>query len=175
MPTARGALNLYSDDEKRAALKLAAQIGIRAAARELGTYPPTIRRFREQMPEYWSDLVAAGDVSAERRRRTAQDLEDLADAYVEREFNALEVADKLIEDDELDAKGLAALMRAMGASRGLATAGARGYRGEDVQTVEHNINFAALEMAAQAILDRASPPALPPIQVPNVAEPEEQS
>lgn len=173
MPTKKGAINLYTDDEKRAALRLGARIGLRAAARELGTYPASIRRFREQMPEFWSELVAAGEVGPERRRRTAESLEDLADAYVDREFSALEVADRLLEDDELDAKGLAALMRAMGASRGLATAGARGYRGEDVQTVEHNINFAALEMAAQAILERAQSPALPPIQVENVAQPDE--
>lgn len=169
MPKKQGFINAYSDDEKRAALKLAAQIGTAPAARELGTYPGTIRRFRNQFPEFWSELIAGPDVAPARRQRAAESLEDLADAYTEREFEALEAAEALIKT--ADARELAMLMKAMGASRHAATAGGRAHRGEDVQHVEHNINFAALEMAAQAILERAAPPAL--LQVPNLAEAEE--
>jgi transposase-like protein len=155
----------YHDNEKRSALQLAAQLGFSAAARELGVDRKTIQRFRDQMPEYWSELQSGPDAAPARRTRSAESLEDLADAYTEREFEALQRAEKLIKT--ADGKELAALMRAMGASRGLATAGARQYRGEDVHTVEHNINFAALEMAAQAILERAP---TPPILVENLAE-----
>lgn len=155
----------YLPEEKEQALRLAARIGTSAAARELGTYPKTIRRFREQMPEFWSDLVANGEVAPARRQRQAESLEDLADAYVEREFAALERAEKLIPT--ADAKGLAALMRGMGGARGLATAGARAHRGEDAQVVEHNVNFEALERAAEAILASAPRTALP---TPNLAE-----
>lgn len=162
------AIAFYTDEEKRAALRLTAKLGITAAARELGLQRRTISRFRDQMPEFWSELQANGDVAPSRRARTAQSLEDLAEAYTEREFEALQRAESLIKT--ADAKGLAALMRAMGTSRAHATVGARGYRGEDVQTVEHNINFAALEQAAQAILARANP--TPPLLVENLAEPE---
>lgn len=160
----------YTDEEKRAALRLAAKIGTNPAARELGIYGKTIRRFREQMPEYWSELLASPDAAPRRKERQAQSLEDLADAYTEREFEALQRAESLIKT--ADAKGLAALMRAMGASRGLATVGARAARGEDTQVVEHNINFAALERAAEAILSRASQPELP-VHVENLAETED--
>jgi hypothetical protein len=167
VPEKKGSVLVYTDDEKKAALDLAARIGIRAAARELKTHPTSIRRFREALPEYWSDLQARGDVAPARRVRTAENLEDLADGYTAREFEALERAEKLIKT--ADAKELAALIKAMGGSRGVATAGARGYRGEDAQVVEHNINFDVLQKAAEAILDRARPP----IQVPNLAELEE--
>lgn len=155
----------YSDDEKRSTLRLASQLGVAAAGRELGLDGKTIRRFRDQMPQYWSELQAGADVAPARRTRSAESLEDLADAYTEREFEALSRAEKLIKT--ADPKELAALMRAMGASRGLATAGARGYRGEDSQVIEHNINFEALERAAMAILDRAPSQ---PILVENLAE-----
>jgi len=158
----------YTKEEKEAALRLTASIGISAASRQLGVDRKTISRFREQLPEFWSTLVASGDVAPNRRRRTAESLEDLADAYTEREFEALQRAEKLIKT--ADGKELAALMRAMGASRGVATAGARGYRGEDAQVIEHNINFEALERAAEAILARAPRQAQLPIQVPNLAE-----
>lgn len=156
----------YSEDEQRSALRLAARVGMNAASRELGIARATIARFKTYQPEYWSDLAAGQDVAPKRRQRQAEDLEDLADAYTEREFEALQRAEKLIKT--ADGKELAALMRAMGASRGLATAGARGHRGEDTQHVEHNINFAQLEQAAQAILARATP--APPILVENHAE-----
>lgn len=146
----------YLPQEKESALRLTAKIGITAAARELGLDRKTIARFREQMPEFWSELMANGDVAPSRRQRQAESLEDLADAYTEREFEALSRAEKLIKT--ASAKELAALMRAMGASRGLATVGARAHRGEDVQQVDHNINFPALEQAAMAILERAPKP-----------------
>lgn len=151
--------NRYLDDEKRAALRLAVKIGITAAARELGLHRKTVSRFRDQMPEYWQELVGPDHVAPHRRQRTAESLEELSDAYTEREFEALQRAEKLIKTS--DPKELAALIRAMGSSRHAATHGARAYRGEDVQTVEHNINFAALEMAAQAILERAPARTLP--------------
>lgn len=158
--------NRYLDDEKKAALRLAAKIGITAAAREMGLHRRTVSRFRDQLPDYWATLISPSDVAPQRRQRTAESLEDLADAYTEREFEALSRAEKLIKT--ADPKELAALMRAMGSSRHAATHGARAYRGEDVQVIEHNINFEALERAAQAILERAPSP--PILVVENLAE-----
>lgn len=108
------------------------------------------------MPEFWSDL-RAGDRTVH-KTRVAQNLEDLADQYSSLEFEALERAEKLLP--HTDAKELAALMKAMGASRGVATVGARGYRGEDHDVTELTINFPALEAAAEAILNRAPQPRL---------------
>jgi hypothetical protein len=166
------AIALYSEAEKKAALTLAAQIGTAPAARELGTYPMTIRRWRAQMPEFWSDLQSS-EIGPQRRVRSAESLEDLAEAYTDREFEALQRAEKLIKT--ADGKELAALMRAMGSSRHAATHGARAYRGEDVQTVEHNINFEALERAAMAILERGTPQPALPLQVENLAEADDAS
>lgn len=157
----------YSEGEQLSTLRMAARIGVTATARELGMGRATIARFKTWHPEYWSDLISGQDVAPARKQRQAEDLEDLADAYTEREFEALQRAEKLIKT--ANSKELAALMRAMGASRGLATVGARGHRGEDVQRVEHNINFAQLEKAAEAILNRGYAPELP-LQVTNEAE-----
>lgn len=172
MPTKSpgGAITFYSDQEKKVALELASRIGSSAAARQLhiGGGSSRIAKWKSEFPEYWSDLQSGAHVAPARRSRTAENLEDLAEAYTDLEFEALKRAEKLIRS--ADAKGLAALMRAMGSSRNTATGGARAYRGEDVQTVEHNINFEALEKAAEAILARA--PA-PPILVENLAEAEE--
>lgn len=162
--------NRYLDEEKRAALRLVVKIGITAASRELGLHRRTVSRFKDQLPEYWAELTGPDYVAPARRQRTAESLEDLSDAYTEREFEALQRAEKLIKTS--DPKELAALIRAMGSSRHAATHGARAYRGEDAQVVEHNINFAALEMAAQAILERAPQRELP-IQVENLADAEQ--
>lgn len=158
----------YSDEEKQATLRLAARLGISGASRELHVDRKTIARFRDQLPEFWSDLMAAPDAAPARKTRSAESLEDLADAYVEREFEAIERAEKLIPT--ADAKETAMLMKAMGSSRGLATVGARGHRGEDTQVIEHNINFGALEAAAAAILSRAPDAPQLPVQVENLAE-----
>ena len=85
----------YTDEEKRAALRPAAKIGTNPAARELGIYGKTIRRFREQMPEYWSELLASPDAAPRRKDRPSQSLADLADSYTEREFEALQRAESL--------------------------------------------------------------------------------
>lgn len=146
----------YSDEEVHAALELGAAVGRNAAVRQLGISKSTFQAWTERHPQLWSDLQS-GDRQAQ-KRRIAGNLEDLADQYTSMEFEALERAEKLIKT--ADAKELAGLIKAMGASRGLATVGARATRGEDAQVIEHNINFGALEAAANAILERAKPPAL---------------
>lgn len=153
----------YSEAEVKAALELAAAVGRNAAVRQLGISKSGFQAWTERYPQYWSDLQS-GDRQAQ-KRRIAGNLEDLADQYTALEFEALERAEKLIKT--ADAKELAGLIKAMGASRGLATVGARATRGEDVEHVEHTHNFPLLEQAAAAILERAKPPAL---EVRNEAE-----
>lgn len=153
----------YTDAEKRAALELAAAIGTKPAARRLGITPHSIRNWREQFPEMWSDLRSD---APKRKTRAAENLEDLEEGYSALEFEAMDRAEKLIKT--ADAKELAALIKAMGSSRGLASVGARSYRGDDVQRIEHTIDFPALEAAAQAILRRAED--RPALEVTNLAE-----
>lgn len=147
----------YTEAERKAALELGATIGRRAAIRRLGISPNSFQMWTEMYPEFWSSL-RAGDREVQ-RTRVAQNLEDLADSYSDMEFEALARAEKLIKT--ADAKELAALIKAMGSSRGVATVGARGYRGEDHQVTEISIDFPALEAAAQRILESAPQPALP--------------
>lgn len=156
MPRARVVPKRYTEESKLAALELAAAVGRNAAVRKLGISKATFQRWTEEYPERWSDL-RAGDREAQ-KLGIAQRLEDLAEQYSSLEFEALERAEKLIKT--ADPKELAALMKAMGSSRGVATAGARGYRGEDTQRIDLDINFPALEAAAARILERAQPPEL---------------
>lgn len=163
-PRARKPQKRYTDDEKRAALELGAAVGRRAAIRQLGISPHSFQNWTEEFPELWSDL-RAGDREAQ-KHGFAQRLEDLAEQYSVLEFEALQRAERLIKT--ADPKELAALIKAMGASRGVAAMGARSLRGEDAEHVEVDINFPQLEKAAEAILARAgTPPALP---VANLAE-----
>lgn len=153
----------YTDDEQRAALELGAAVGRRAAVRQLGIAAGTFQAWTEKWPELWSDL-RAGDRKVQ-KTRVAQNLEDLADQYSSLEFEALERAEKLIPT--ADAREISMLIKSMGASRGVAAAGSRAERGEDHEVIEHQINFPALEQAAEAILSRGV--TQPALQVPNEA------
>lgn len=154
----------YTEAEQHAALELGAAVGRNAAVRKLGISKSTFQKWTERWPELWSSL-RAGDRTVQ-RRRIAQSLEDLADSYTALEFEALERAEKLIKT--ADAKELSGLIKAMGSSRGVATVGARGYRGEDAEHIEIEVNFPVLEAAAKAILERAQPQ--PALEVANVAD-----
>jgi transposase-like protein len=154
----------YSDEERQAALELAATAGVKPAAEHLGLSRSTIYRWIDKYPQLWSDLKA-GDRSAG-RRRIADRLEDLADRYAASEHDLL----AKIEAGEIaakDAKEAAALLKAMGSNRGVAVAGVRSITGE-ADVVEHNINFPALEAAMERLLDGAAP--AKPLPVPNEAE-----
>lgn len=154
---------VYSDADKRAALELAAAVGRRAAIRQLGISSSTFQRWTEELPELWSSL-RAGDRDAQ-RLGFAQRLEDLAESYTAAEFEALERAEKLLP--KANAKELAALMKAMGASRGLATVGARAARGEDAERHEITIDFPQIEAVMERLLGGA--PEQPALTVPNEA------
>lgn len=135
----------FSDDDRRAALDLAAEIGVRPACRELDIAATEFYRWVKAMPEYWSDL----------QRARAPRLDDLVDRYAAAEDKAIDQAELLIAS--ADAKETAALIKAMGAARGLAHVGARQTRGEADTTHDLNINFPQIEAAAEAVLQRAKP------------------
>lgn len=156
----------YSDDEKHAALELAAQLGVRPAARHLGITSKTLYRWASDFPQLWSDL-RAGDTNAT-KTRVAANLVDLAERYAEAENDLLEK----IEDGDIaatDAKEAAALLKAMGSSRQAAVAGARTVSGEPEQH-EHTINFPAIEQAMERLLGGGGQnPATPALVVENLA------
>lgn len=154
----------YSEEQRLAALELAAAVGPKPAAQHLGIARASIYRWINMYPREWSDL-RAGDPEAQ-KRGIATRLEDLADRYAAAEHDMLDrVEDTLIGN--ADAKEAAALLKAMGSSRQTATVGARAARGDDHDIHEHNINFPQLEAAMELLLNGAPAPALP---VPNEAE-----
>jgi hypothetical protein len=156
MPRAKVEPRRYAEEEKKAALELGAAVGRNAAVRQLGISKSTFQQWTELYPELWSDL-RRGDREAQ-KLGIAGRLEDLAEQYTSLEFEALERAEKLIKT--ADAKELAALIKAMGGSRGVASVGARALRGEDAERVEHNINFPQIEQALERVLAQAPQPAL---------------
>jgi hypothetical protein len=163
---------VYTEAERHAALELAATVGVRPAARQLGCHPKSLRDWMKRYPKYWSDL-RAGDPAAFKKGFSYR-LEDLADRYAEAEHDLLErVEGELIAKS--DPKEAAALLKAMGSSRQAAVAGARTISG-DPEVHEHNINFPELEKAMERLLGLGSggEPAraadLPALKVTNEAE-----
>jgi hypothetical protein len=150
--------NAYSEGDRKAALELAASVGVKPAAQHLSISRATIYRWIDMYPKYWSDL-RGGNPEAQ-RRNTAHRLEDLADRYTAAEHDLLDrVENHLIA--RADAKEAAALIKALGSSRQAATVGARTTLGEP-EKVEHTINFPQIEQAMERILAGAQPqPALP--------------
>ena len=165
----------FNEEYKLKALELGGAIGRRAAIRELGISPSVFQRFTEQYPKQWSEAIRGRDPELIGKALAAQ-FEELIEGYTEAEQKAVQRALDLLtdgdEDEEgavrkLDAKETAALIKAMGSSRGVAAVNARQARGEPDKTVDVNINFPQLEQAAEAILAAAPPPPLP---VPNLEE-----
>lgn len=157
-------VKLYTDDERRAALEMAAAHGRRAAIRHLGISTSTFQKWTERYPDLWSAL-RANDREAQ-KKRYAQNLEDLADSYAATEFEAIERAERLIKT--ADAKETAALIKAMGSSRGAAAVTAQRARGELVEHHEHHIDFPQIEAAMERLLESSAPQL--PLPVENEAE-----
>lgn len=159
--------NSIPEDQRHAALELAATVGPAAAARHLGISRQSIYRWAELYPQLWSDL-RAGDPKAHRRGVAAR-LEDLTDRYAAAEHDLLlRVEEVLIE--QAGPKEAAALIKALGSSRMAATAGMRVLTGEADQVVEHNINFPALEAAMERLLEGAPTTLALPIPEAEVVE-----
>lgn len=156
----------YADEEQKAALELAAAVGVGPAAAQLDVTRRTLYNWMNKWPKLWSDLRAE-DPTAQ-RRGTAMRLEDLAERYRDNEHELLELVEKghIVPKD---AKELAALLKAMGSSRQTATLGARSASGEPDQ-VEHTLNFPALEAAMERLLGAAPTPALAPADAEAEAE-----
>lgn len=147
----------FSDDDKRAALRLAAEIGVRPAARELELSLSAIARWKKQFPELWSDLTS-GRID-DRPTAFAQTLDELAEEYADVEREALERAAKLLP--RADGKEVAALMKGLSTGRATAIAGSQRLRGVPDETSELRVSFPQIEQALEALLGSAERPALP--------------
>lgn len=157
--------NAYSVEERHAALELAASVGVKPAAEQLGVPRGTIYRWINFYPQLWSDL-RAGDPEVQ-RKGIARRLDDLAERYTDTEHEILDKIETMLASGAtLDAKSLAALVKSVGSSRHGATVGARAVLGEP-DRVEHTINFPQIEQAMERLLEQGRAPALP---VPNEAE-----
>ena len=143
----------YTEDEQKAALELAAAIGPTAAGRQLDINRATIYKWAQVHAKLWSDL-RAGDPTVQRRNFAIR-LEDLADRYGATENDLLDQIDAGRHAPK-DAKEAAALLKAMSSGRMAAVAGARQMSGEP-ETVEHTINFPALEQAMERLLGQGGP------------------
>lgn len=164
--TAKNIRNKYSEDFKLKALKLGAARGRRTAIRELGISSASFQTWTERYPKEWSEALAERD--AEIGKELAIQFEELIEGYTEAEQKAIGKVLAKLDDDDLDAKELAALVKALGSSRGVAAVNARQARGEPDKTVDVNVNFPQLEQAAEAILAKAPP--RPALQVENLEE-----
>jgi transposase-like protein len=137
---------VFSEEDKLAALQLGAEIGVSVACRELGISRRSFYKFVHDLPVKWSEL---------QKSRSAR-LDELADRYAAAENDAIDRAEQILP--KADAKEVAALIKAMGSSRGAAAANARQGRGDPDKSVELNVNFPQLEAAAEKILALAPPP-----------------
>lgn len=142
-----------SREEKIGALEVVAQIGFRQAAKELGVGKRQLEDWRNEFPKEYSDFRAGRN--EEYRKAFAAKLEDLAEHYTDAEELAVQRAIDALESGDTDPKELAALIKAMGSSRGNAVLNARQSRGEPDKSFDLNINFPQIEQAAEAILSRA--------------------
>jgi transposase-like protein len=167
----------FSEEDKQAALRLAATIGLRAASRELDISKSVLHNWKKAYPQLWSDL-RAGNVD-KYQQNFANRLEELADEYADVEALAAREAFKrikkgqtvldndgeLVENVPLDAKELAALIKALSSGRANAVLNTRAVRGEPTERIEHTLNIPALETAMEQLLAQA-----PPVKVLNEAE-----
>lgn len=159
----------FTREDKLAALALGGAIGRRAACKELGLSHSVFQRFTEEFPKEWSEAIQGRDPEQIGKSLAAQ-FEELIEGYTEAEQEAITQALSLLKDKnaDLDAKELAALIKAMGSSRGVAAVNARQARGEPDKNIDVNINFPQLEQAAEAILAKA--PTAPALPAPNLEE-----
>lgn len=157
----------YSEDFKLKALALMGARGRNAAARELGVSKATLQTWTEKYPVEWSEAIRGRD-GGDIQKELAAQFEELIEGYTEAEQKALGRALETLDDPDLDARDIAALIKAMGSSRGVAAVNARQARGEPDKSVDVNINFPQLEQAAEAILAQA--PQRPALPVENLEE-----
>lgn len=140
----------HTREQKLQAVELAAVHGPTKTARALKipTGTLTVWCYQDFRNEYTS--FREGQIS-EWRRSFAAEMEDLAQNYGEVERKALDVAERLLEDPDVEAKDVASLIKGMGAARSSASSVGGKARGEPDEVVQHQINFPQLERIAAAI------------------------
>jgi hypothetical protein len=154
---------VFTQDQKLKAVELAAIHGISKTAESLNIKRETLKtwcyvNFRSEYSEFRTGKLS------DWRMEFAAEMEDLQQNYASAETMALDRALEILQatgeegDPKPDAKDVAALIKGMGAARASATTTATRARGEPDQIHEHQLNFAAVEQAAEAILAKYGPP-----------------
>jgi hypothetical protein len=148
---------LATRDQRLQAVELAAVHGLRKTASALNMPLDTLKSwcYRDFRTEY--SEFRAGKLS-EWRQSFAAEMEDLQQDYAATEAKAIERAQELLDEEELDARDVASLIKGMGAARASATGTATRARGEPDHIEEHRLNFEAIEQAAERILAKYGPP-----------------
>jgi len=141
---------IYTREQKLQAVELAAVHGPTAASRALKIKYQTLRDwcyqdFKKEYAEFRSGKVS------EWRANLAAELEDLTQNYAETERLALDRAQELLADENLDARDVASLIKGMGAARASAAATGSRARGEPDEVHQLQISFPDLEKLATAI------------------------
>lgn len=163
----RRAQRIYSEDERKAILSLAARIGTYAAAKETQVSFTTLRQWKAKYPEYWSDLIQGQDL--ERKTSNFADrVDEIAEAYAEVEAEAIDRATKLLP--RADGKETAALMKALSQGRTTAVSTSGRLRGEPDERHELSINFGQIEAAMERLLGGGNGPVAPALPVANLAD-----
>lgn len=145
-----------SEEDAKAALVLAAQIGTRAASRELGHSATSITNWKRRYPQFWSNLI--GETTTEQvAERLANRVDEIADLYADVEVEAIDRAAKLLP--RADGKETAALLKAISQGRTTAVSTSGRLRGEPDERHEHTISFTQLENALARFEELAAPSA----------------
>jgi hypothetical protein len=146
--------SIYSREDKLKAIELAAVHGPRPTARMLKIPWNTLKTWLYESFQKEYAEFRAGKVS-EWRAAFAAEMEDLAQNYGETERKALEVAQRQLDDPNIEPKDVASLIKGMGAARASASQTGAKARGEPDEIHQHQIAFPQLE-AIEAALRQAN-------------------
>lgn len=138
------AASKFTREQRLQAVELAAVHGPTKVAETLKVPLKTLRSWLDRdFPTEYSEFRAGKQ--SEWRAEFAAKMEDLSERYGDVEAKALDVAEKLLDDPDVEAKDVASLIKGMGAARASASATGSRARGNPDETVQHVISFPDLE------------------------------
>lgn len=142
----------YSQEEKEAALIVAASKGYKPAARDLGIDESTIRYWARHDPERWAEIRETE--APKWRARAAADAEDLADRNRELAEKALEQAERDLAAGDLEPKDYLNLLKTATLGMGISIDKANTLRDRPTEVVEHRYDAMTLQRALRAATER---------------------
>ncbi len=141
---------VFTREQKLQAVELAAVHGPTKTAEAIKVSLETLKSWiYRDFPKEYAEF--RGGKISEWRQSFAAEMEDLAQNYGEVERKALGVADRMLDDPEIDAKDVASLIKGMGAARASASNTGSRARGEPDEVHDHRISFPQLERIEAAL------------------------